>query len=176
MRASARSLCALIVASLALAGCGFTPMYAARDDGSSTAAELGSVTVEPVTDRGRSYRLGQMMEHELTERFYRAGAQSVRFRLEMDLEREREGFGFRPDEAVTRVGLRLRARYRLIDVSTDKVVFADTAQAYNSFDVVQSEFATLAAEQDMESRLVDDLGQIIESRLARHLREGEREP
>lgn len=161
------SVAACLVAVF-LTGCGFNPMYGARDDGGSTVADLSAITVAPVTEAGRAYRLGQMMEHELGDRFYRGGVQPVRYRLEMDLERDREGFGFRADEAVTRVGLRLRARYRLIETATDAVVFEDTAQAYNSFDVVQSEYATLAAEEDMEARLVNDLGQIIEGRLGRY--------
>ncbi|RMF08783.1 MAG: hypothetical protein D6763_09240 [Alphaproteobacteria bacterium] len=158
----------MLIAALALAACGFTPMYGARDDGTSIAVDLGSIAVEPITEAGRPYRLGQLLENELANRFYQGGVQAVRYRLELDLERTREGFAFRPDEAVTRVGLRLDAHYRLIDTADESIVLEDRAQAYNSFDVIQSDYATLSAEQDMEARLVRDLGQRITHRLSRY--------
>jgi len=173
---TARGLIPVLVTllSLVLAACGFQPMYGARDDGGSVAAELGSVEIDRINvvseqDAGpeaewRS-RLGQQLEDDLASRFYRGGMQAVRYRLDLDLTKTREGFGFRPDEAVTRVGLRLEAQYRLVDVVADKVILQNRAQAYNSFEVVQSDFATLAAEEDMEKRLVKDLGQRITSRL-----------
>ena len=143
--------------SLAIAACGFQPMYGARDASPSVAAELGSVDIERINvvseqpagpEAEWRSRLGQQLENDLASRFYRGGVQAVRYRLDMDLTKTREGFGFRPDEAVTRVGLRLEARYRLVDVGADKVIFQDRVQAYNSFEVVQSDFATLSAERD----------------------------
>lgn len=163
---------ALLMAGLGLAGCGFEPMYAAREDRLPVTTDLGAISVAPITmatdyDGERRYRLGQMLEDELERNFYRGGVQAVRYRLDLDLERSTDGFGFRPDEAVTRIGLRLEARYRLVDTQEDTVILEDSAQVYNSFDVVQSDFATLAAEQDMEARLVRDLGQRITLRLGR---------
>lgn len=162
----------MLVGTMALAACGFTPMYGAREDGASVAADLGAVEVAAITDAGRPYRLGQLMENDLADRFYRGGVGAVRYRLELGLERTREGFAFRPDEAVTRVGLRLDARYRLIETETGNVILEDSAQAYNSFDVVQSDYATLSAEKDMEARLVKDLGQRITARLSRYFGKG----
>ena len=160
--------------SLLLAACGFQPMYGARDDNTSVAAELSSVGIERINvvseqsagpEAEWRSRLGQQLENDLASRFYRGGVQAVRYRLDMDLTKTREGFGFRPDEAVTRVGLRLEAQYRLVDVVAERVILQDRVQAYNSFEVVQSDFATLSAEEDMEERLVKDLGQRITGRL-----------
>lgn len=171
---------ALFLASLGVSGCGFEPMYAAREDRLPVTTDLGAISVAPITmttDYGaeRRYRLGQMLEDELENNFYRGGVQAVRYRLDLDLERTTDGFGFRPDEAVTRIGLRLEARYRLVDTQDDTVILEDSAQVYNSFDVVQSDFATLAAEQDMEVRLVRDLGTHITRRLGLFFGE-DREP
>ncbi len=80
-------------------------MYGVRDNGTSVATDLGTVELAPITDKGRPFRLGHILENDLANRFYRGGVQAVRYRLELELDREREGFAFRPDAAVTRVGL-----------------------------------------------------------------------
>lgn len=160
-----------LLLALGVAACGFEPMYGARSAGGSVAADLSAVELAPINDaEGTAYRLGQMMSNALSERLYGAGVAAPRYRLELMLDREIEGFGFRPDEAVTRYGMRLTAKYRLRDVLDDRVVLEETARAYNSYDVVQSDFATLMAERNMEERLSQDLSERIASRLSLYFR------
>ncbi len=171
-RKAAVLLSAFTGAALFLSACGFEPMYGARATGGSTADDLATIEVAPIRDRdGNPYRLGQMMSNALGERLYPSGIGATRYRLELLLDREREGFGFRPDEAVTRYGLRLTARYRLIDLASGAMVLEETARSYNSYDVVQSDFATMTAERDMENRLTKDLSERISGRLSLYFRD-----
>jgi len=162
----------LAVAAMLLAACGFEPMYGARTGSLATAEELSMVELAPILDRERQpYRLGLQMQNALSARLYPSGVASPRYRLEVVVDRELQGFGFRSDEAVTRYGLRLIASYRLIDLATDQVALAETARVYNSFDVAQSDFATQMAERDMEERLTRELSERIASRLSLHFRD-----
>ena len=157
---------------MAVAACGFEPMYGARTTSGSTVADLSAVEVAPIVDaEGAAYRLGHLMSNALGERFYAFGIAQPRYRLEVTLNREVEGFAFRPDEAVTRYGMRLTAAYRLRDLADDRIVLEDTARTYNSYDVVQSDFATLMAERNMEERLSQDLSERITSRLGKYFRD-----
>lgn len=162
----------LLVASLMLAACGFEPMYGDRTGTLTTARELSMVELAPILDRERQpYRLGLQMQNALSARLYPSGIATPRYRLEVVVDRELQGFGFRADEAVTRYGLRLIGSYRLIDLENDQVALAETARVYNSFDVAQSDFATQVAERDMEERLTRDLAERIASRLSLHFRD-----
>ena len=159
-----------LMAALA-AACGFEPMYGARQSGGSAASDLGAIELAPIVDaEGGPFRLGLLMKNALSDRLYASGSVSPRYRLEMTVERDLQGFGFRPDEAVTRYGLKLTAHYRLIDLATGNTTLEESARAYNSYDVVQSDFATLMAERNMEERLTRDLGERISSRLGLYFR------
>lgn len=169
-----------ILGSLAVtalvAACGFEPMYAPGGVGaartSEAAADLSTVEIAPIRNGdGRDFRLGQQLSNALGERLYPAGVSPARYRLELKLRQERDGFGFRSDESVTRYGLRLTADYRLVEIGSNKVVLEETSQTYNSYDVSQSDFATVMAERDMEQRLARDLGDRIVSRLGLFFRE-----
>ncbi|MDA5192451.1 LPS assembly lipoprotein LptE [Govanella unica] len=158
----------------ALAACGFEPMYApgGLHGASGAAADLAAVELAPLrNDAGRNFRVGQQMSNALSERLYASGVAPARYRLELKLTEHREGFGFRQDESVTRYGLRLSAEYRLIDIASKKTVLSETTQTYNSYDVSQSDFATVMAQRDMEQRLTRDLSDRIVSRLGLFFRE-----
>lgn len=162
----------LVLAAFVLAACGFEPMYGERTGTLTAARELSMVELAPILDREHQpYRLGLQMQNALSARLYPSGIASPRYRLEVVVDRELQGFGFRSDEAVTRYGLRLIGSYRLIDLATDQVALAETARVYNSFDVAQSDFATQMAERDMEERLTRDLAERIASRLSLHFRD-----
>lgn len=169
MRHGAGILGSLLLAT-GLAACGFEPMYAPGGPGatatSEAAADLAAIEIAPIRNSdGRDFRLGQQLANALGERLYPSGVNPARYRLELTLRQTREGFGFRPDESVTRYGLRLAADYRLVEIGSNKVVLSESSQTYNSYDVSQSDFATVMAERDMEQRLARDLGDRIVSRL-----------
>jgi LPS-assembly lipoprotein len=157
----------------ALGACGFEPMYAPGGlrNAHGTAADLAAVEVAKIrNDAGREFRVGQQLSNALEERLYATGVDKPRYRLQLRVTENSEGFGFRPDESVTRYGLRLRADYQLVEIATSRIVLDESTQTYNSYDVSQSDFATAMAERDMEDRLAKDLSDRIVSRLGRYFR------
>lgn len=162
----------LVVVAL-LGGCGFEPMYApgGLTAASGSAVDLAAVEVAKIrTAAGRETRIGQQLSNALQERLYVTGVDTPRYRLQLDLTEANDGFGFRPDESVTRYGLRLRADYQLIEIASNRVVLSESTQTYNSYDVSQSDFATEMAERDMQDRLARDLSDRIVSRLGLYFR------
>ena len=94
-----------------------------------------------------------------------AGAGAL-YRLEVELDDNITGFGIRGDRATTRERRTLRARYRLVDLSTGSVVLDATAGSDAGIAVVSSQYATIAAEQTALERLSDVIADQMVGRLA----------
>jgi LPS-assembly lipoprotein len=150
----------MIAGALALSACGLRPLYGGGSN-SPVAATLRSVTVAPIPGRA-----GWLMFTTLDERLGSGGESPARYRLEVDLDDNITGLGVRGDRAVTRERRTLRARYRLVDLSSGTVVLDATAGSDAGIDVVSSEYATIAAEQTSLERLADVVSDQIVARLA----------
>lgn len=148
---------------LSLAGCGLTPMYAGGASG-TVAANLSAIQVAPIPERA-----GWLVRNALVDRLG-GEAGDPAYRLEVELDDDLIGFGIRGDSAVTRERRTLRARYRLVDLSTGEVVLDATAGSDAGIDVVSSEYATVAAEQTAQERLALVLADQMVSRLALFMR------
>ena len=150
----------ILAGALALSACGLRPLYGGGTS-SPVAATLRSVQVATIP--GRS---GWLVFNKVKDRLAAAGDAEPRYRLEVDLDDNIIGLGVRGDRAVTRERRTLRARYRLVDLSTGAVVLDATAGSDAGIDVVSSEYATIAAEQTAIERLADAVADQIVSRLA----------
>jgi LPS-assembly lipoprotein len=148
---------------LLLGACGLQPMYA---DGSSgtVAAGLRDVQVAPIPERA-----GWLVRNALVDRLGGEAAEPS-YRLEVELDDELTGFGIRGDSAVTRERRTLRARYRLVELSSGQVVLDATAGSDAGIDVVSSEYATVAAEQSAQERLAQVVADQMVSRVALFMR------
>jgi LPS-assembly lipoprotein len=146
---------------LALAGCGLRPLYSSGSDG-AIAQALAGVTVAPIAGKN-----GWLVQNALRDRIGAAGeAGPSRYRLEIELDDQIEGFGIRADDAVTRERRTLRARYRLVDLSAGTTVVDATAGSDAGIDVVRSEYATIAAENTALERLAQEVADQIVARVA----------
>jgi LPS-assembly lipoprotein len=152
-----------LAALLALCGCGLQPMYAGGSSG-AVASSLSAIQVAPIPERA-----GWLVRHALVDRLGGEAA-SPSYRLEVELDDDLTGFGIRGDSAVTRERRTLRARYRLVDLSTGQVVLDATAGSDAGIDVVSSEYATVAAEQSAQERLATVIADQVVSRLALFVR------
>ena len=148
---------------LLLGACGLQPMYAGGTSG-TVATGLSSVQVAPIPERA-----GWLVRNALVDRL---GGESGEpsYRLEVELDDELTAFGIRGDAAVTRERRTLRARYRLVDLSSGLVVLDATAGSDAGIDVVSSEYATVAAEQTAQERLAQMVADQMVSRVALYLR------
>ena len=80
----------------------------------------------------------------------------------------------RKDETVTRFNLTLRARFRLIDRRTRQPIFEGATQSIAAYNVAESTFATLIAEQDAEARTAREVSEEIRNQLSIFFRRRER--
>ena len=120
---------------------------------------LGAVEVSDIPDKK-----GFLVRDRLIRRLDQQEA--ARYRLDVVLDDRIEGFGVRGDNTIIRERRTLRARYRLVELATDKVVPDTTASADAGIDVVSSEYAVVAAEETAMGRLADDIADQIVARLA----------
>ena len=153
----------VLVLALALAGCGLHPLYSGGTTG-PIATTLSRIKVAPI--EGKS---GWLVVNALRDRF--AGdAPAPLYRLEVRLDDRIAGLGVRRDDSVARERRTLRARYQLIRAADGAVLLDATAGSDAGIDVVQSEYATIAAENSALERLADIVADQIVARIAVYAR------
>ena len=145
----------------ALGGCGFTPLYATQTASGPMSVDLAAIRVAPIPDR-----LGQYVRNNLIDLLNPQGEpQTPAYRLIVRLSEDREGLAIERDTSITRYNYTLIAHYELRD-ATDHVVESGKARAIAAYNVVSSQFATLAAENDAQMRASREVAETIRLRLA----------
>lgn len=152
----------LLVAAVALSGCGLRPLYGGGGNG-AVAAALTQVEIAPI--EGKS---GWLMGNALRDRL--GGGGGATYRLDVRLDDRIAGLGVRRDDSVTRERRTLRARYQLVNLADGAVLLDATAGSDAGIDVVQSEYATIAAENTALERLAGIVADQIVARLALYAR------
>lgn len=162
MRKTLLSFC--LAAPLLLAACGLRPLYA---DGRSgpVAALLSGVQVAPIEGQS-GWLVRNAVRGKLAATRGADQGGNGRYRLDIKLDDSITGFGVRADDSVTRERRTLRARYQLVDNGTGEVLLDATAGSDAGIDVVNSEYATIAAENTALERLADVVADQIVARLA----------
>jgi len=148
-----RSLLAL---PLALAACGFTPVYGPQGAGSKLHSQV--LVQEPSTQAG--YLLVRHLETQLG----RSGA-SARYALDLGITTKEEGLAINTFGDTRRYNLVGSAAYSLRDTSTGTIVTSGTVNNFTAYSATGSTVATLAAERDALERLMVILGDQITTRL-----------
>ncbi len=153
---------ALATVGLVTSGCGFKPLYGKPENGGGASLEMASVRVDPIPDR-----IGQVLRNELTDRLTAGvGPQPTRYRLFVEIQESTAPLQIQTTDTITRYNFTLTASFDLIDSATGNVVYNDSARAVGSYDVVESEFATLVAEQETGREAARDLSSSISALLA----------
>jgi LPS-assembly lipoprotein len=142
---------AVLAGCVLLAGCGFHPMY-----GSALAPQLSSIYVEPIAERD-GYELRNALI-DLLQSDGRAGGKA--YRLKITLNEVQQGIALQNDATITRYNNTLDARYTLSDAHGD-VLTTGSQTELSAYNVVQSPYATLAAEQDSSKRAAQDMAERI---------------
>lgn len=157
---SRRALLAL--PALALAGCGFRPMYGRGPGGTAIAQGLETVRVGVIPERN-----GQLMRRRLQERMGTGGA-LPRYDLRVGLGYGIEQQGFERDGTPSRVRVTATANWFLYDANLPpRLVARGTERAFDAYNIPENQFfAADASGLAMERRLVDQLAEDIVRRLA----------
>ena len=152
---------ALALAALAAGACGFQPLYGSRLTG-DVPAELAQIKVTPIPDRAGQ----QLHNHLLTMLNPDGRPDKARYVLTTRISESLSSLGVRKTAFATRANLELRASYALNAVATGKSVFNGQSAVTVSYDILDSEFATLMTEKEARSRAARELSQEIRIRLA----------
>lgn len=151
---------------LVTGACNLSPVYSGGAHGAA-ATRLSEIAVAPIPDRA-----GYLLRQQLLDRLN--PGETPRYRLEITLDDRLSGFGVRTDTTITRERRTLRARYRLVSTETNTVLLEATAGSDEGIDVVQSEYAVVAAEQTALERLATSLAEQITARVALYARQAKR--
>jgi len=176
---------AYVLTGLALWGCGFEPLYGKRN-ARDVIAEFAYVQVAPIDDR-----VGQQLRNELLQRLYAGGrAPAVKYRLTATLTESTSSLAVKKSSLATRANLKMTASYSLAWVGPlherparspllkkadgdpqltdlDEGALLTRSDAVTvSYNILDSEFATLMAERDARERAVRSLSEDIRIQLA----------
>jgi len=149
------------LALTALSACGFKPMYAP----SGGDATIGAVSVNEIP--GKS---GHVFRTELTKLLGAERGSPTARRLEVVLTEQIASLGLRVDESATRADLTLTADYVFFDASGLEL-FRGVVKQVASYDIPQSAFGEIAAQNDARERAGSMLAERVRTELALRLRQ-----
>jgi LPS-assembly lipoprotein len=152
----------LAIALLALAGCGFRPLYGERSAASVAAPELAAIQIDSISNRE-----GQLVRNSLLDKMQpRGAAPKPLYRLQVGVGIARESLGVRIDDTATRGNLTMNASYTLIDLASGKPLMSANSRAVSSYNILDSDFATVISENDAIRRTAAEVSEEIKTRVA----------
>lgn len=151
----------LVVGLLGLTACGFEPLYGGREQGTPTEDLLSRVAVPPLPDR-----LGQLVRIELTNHLTPRPAPEPFYTVSVELAESKQGIAVRRDASATRANLIITATFTLTPVGGKEKLISGVVRSSNGYDILKSDFATLAAENDARRRGARDIADGIVKRIA----------
>ncbi|MFQ6019119.1 MAG: LPS assembly lipoprotein LptE [Kiloniellaceae bacterium] len=153
----------LLALALAVAGCGFQPLYGrAGPTGETATTELAAVRIAPLADR-----IGQKMHNLLRDRLNPRGQpRDPAYLLQVGLTETRKELGIRKDETATRANLILTASFTLREMASNRPLLHGSATSINSYNILDNQFATAVSEDNARTRALRELSDDIRTRLA----------
>ena len=168
-RALRRGLLAVLAgpALLALAGCGFTPLYA------TTGVTSGLAGVDVITPEGRT---GHLLSEDLQDDLAVDHDRPAKYRLALAVDETRYARGLSTEQLATWYELSVRVSYSLIDIPTGKTLTAGVTPVSVSYDAANDPYAGIVAQQDGQKRAAAEAAQRIRLQIAAYLAEQARSP
>ena len=155
---------ALAGASLALGGCGFTPLYAAP----GVTSKLASIDV--IAPQGRT---GYLLRQHLDDVFAKNHNEPAQYTMRLALSQARYPRGIRTDNVATRYEYVLTADYALSALPSGEVVKRGRVRVEVTYDSADQPYASVAAQQDAQDRAAQEAARRIQLELAAWLATGE---
>lgn len=150
----------VLVSCLVVAGCGFRPLYGNHATGTASDSFL-RVEVGTIRDRA-----GQNLRNELVQRFYGGSRRlAAEYRLITKLDESKSSWAVKKSAFATRGNLVMTADYRLVRLQSGEVVYGSSSRVTVSYNILESEFASVLAEENARDRAVKELSEDIRVRL-----------
>lgn len=152
----------MITVLLALASCGFRPVYKNYGEDATWSAELAAIEVTPLTfDRHE-----QVLSSELQDLLNPTSADvPAKYTLDLAVTRRRDASAIQRNRQITRYNLVVRAKYELKDKATNKVVKRGSSLMNASYDATASDFANYTAEEDSVRKIMKEIAKDIRFQL-----------
>ena len=165
MRLNQIGLPLLLLGAVLLQGCGYQPLYATRDDGSSVSQDLASVSVEM-----QSTRVGQLVRNEIVRSIRPAGgAAPDRYVLKLASTGDSQTLVDTSDTVHRRLAYNLTTDFQLIDISSQKPIFSGRAFSRVPYDRLNASFTNVQARVNAEEQAAQQVGQEVRLRVAAFL-------
>jgi LPS-assembly lipoprotein len=155
----------LALAALALAGCGFQPLYGTTANGSRVAEVMSGVAITPIPGR-----VGQRVRNELIFENTGGGeAAPSQYRLDIIVKESVT------DELVRQSGdsvgqvYQLTATFKLVNVANGQVMLEGGAMSRAAFERFQQVYSNVRARYDAENRAARTVAESIKVRVAAFL-------
>lgn len=158
----------VLLAALALGGCGFQPLYSDRAGSAPVQADLRNVTIEAGGEIGDGIKF--RLEDIIGER----GVAGSRYSLSLAPQLREFDVAVQQDTDVTRRNVRLTTPFRLYDHEQERVVLSGQSLSTGSYNRVDSEFANIMAFRNVQDRVVQDTAQDLFTRLSIFFQRGQR--
>lgn len=157
----------VVAAALAVASCGFRPLYGTSSIPEGAETAFGAIRVAPIGPTNDSDRIGWLVSDALDRALHTPGhAETPRHELKVKLADERRGLSIQDDSSTTRYNYRLTADWTLTPVGSEAALATGRAETTASYNVVDSQYATLVARKDAEDRAAREIAEQIKLRLA----------
>lgn len=158
---------ALLFACVALAGCGFHPLYGQSDESGEFDANLASVSITPITER-----IGQIVANSLRDSFNPIGAKVPRrYVLTVVLSTSVGDYAIRKDGTASRELLAVTGSFNMYAVGGgERPVLTGSVSIRDSYDVGESEYSVIVANGDAQKRAAQEISTDIHTRVALYFR------
>jgi len=163
MTVRAFAFAVLAAASVALSGCGFTPLYAQQGVISHLAA------IDVVAPEGRT---GFLMRQSLDDAFGKNRSGPATYRMNLQIAEARYPRGIRIDNVATRYEYVLTANYQLSSLPAGALAKKGTVRVELTYDSADQPYASIAAQQDAQERAAEEAARRIQLELAAWLATG----
>lgn len=151
---------AIVVGLAGASACGFEPLYARKDNG-SVVDDLAAVRVDLIPDRS-----GQILRNYLLDDLNPRGqSATAAYVLSIRVTEPRQEVGLQRNDTVTRYAYGVSATFSLRD-NRGVAVMSGSSASGTSFEISDSEFATISNQASARDRLMQQISSDIREQLA----------
>lgn len=146
---------ALAAIGLALAGCGFKPLYATGGGGDL----VGEVALQDASDP-ETYAFRERMRRRLGD-----GGAGATYGLSYEVTLEEQPVAINPAADVTRYRVKAQAEWRLVRLADGFVVSEGDVRTIGAYDATAGVFATRAAQREEREEVATELAELVSARI-----------
>lgn len=149
-----------LIGLILLQACGFRPLYGDGTPGSAT-PEFALINILPIPDR-----IGQQLRnHLLTALNPKKRSVRSQYIMKTKVNESISSLAVKKSAFATRANLILTANFSLADSAGGKIFFSSSRSITVSFNILDSEFATLMAKKNARQRAVRELSEDIRTQI-----------